>query len=93
MFKKGLKGKTWNGKHHKVLIAKKTLKPLKGLALMCLMINLKRKKRKMIVLNKNSTTNFVATLYELSILSNPNYLFKFTSKAKLLYYNSRHKHE
>ena len=41
----------------------------------------------MIVLNKNSTTNFVTTLYELSILSNPKYLFKFTSdQTKQSYY-------
>lgn len=33
----------------------------------------------MIVLNKNATTNFVATLYELSQLSEPNYLFEFES--------------
>ncbi len=54
---------------------------------MCLKINLKRKRKKMIVLNKNSTTNFVATLYELSILTDPNYLFKFTSdQTKQSYY-------
>ena len=29
-----------------------------------------RKKRKMIVINKNTTTNFVATLFELSQLTN-----------------------
>lgn len=41
----------------------------------------------MIVLNKNQTTNFVATLYELSTLTNPNYLFKFTSdQTKVSYF-------
>ena len=50
----------------------------------------------MIVLNKNQTTNFVATLYELSTLTNPNYLFKFTSdQTKVSYYTimSRHQHQ
>ena len=33
----------------------------------------------MIVINKNTTTNFVATLFELSQLTNPDYLFEFES--------------
>ena len=41
----------------------------------------------MIVINKNATTNFVATLYELSQLTNPNYLFEFESdQTKVKYY-------
>ena len=41
----------------------------------------------MIVINKNTTNNFVATLYELSQLSNPNYLFEFESdQTKTKYY-------
>jgi len=41
----------------------------------------------MIVINKNTTNNFVATLYELSQLSNPNYLFEFESdQSKTKYY-------
>lgn len=42
----------------------------------------------MIVINKNATTNFVATLYELSQLTNPNYLFEFESdQTKVKYYS------
>ncbi len=41
----------------------------------------------MIVINKNATTEFVATLYELSQLTNPNYLFEFESdQTKTKYY-------
>ena len=41
----------------------------------------------MIILNKNSTTNFVVTLYELSVLVDPYYLFVFTSaQTKVSYY-------
>ncbi len=41
----------------------------------------------MIILNKNSTTGFVATLYELSVLVDPYYLFVFTSaQTKISYY-------
>lgn len=41
----------------------------------------------MIVINKNTTTNFVATLFELSQLFNPNYLFEFESdQTKTKYY-------
>jgi len=41
----------------------------------------------MIVINKNTTNNFVATLYELSQLTDPNYLFQFESdQTKTKYY-------
>ena len=41
----------------------------------------------MIVINKNTTTNFVATLFELSQLTDPNYLFEFESdQTKTKYY-------
>lgn len=41
----------------------------------------------MIVINKNTTNNFVATLYELSQLTDPNYLFEFESdQTKIKYY-------
>ena len=41
----------------------------------------------MIVINKNTTNNFVATLYELSQLTDPNYLFEFESdQTKTKYY-------
>ena len=41
----------------------------------------------MIVINKNTTNNFVATLYELSQLTDPNYLFEFASdQTKTKYY-------
>jgi len=41
-----------------------------------------------IVINKNSNNNFIATLYELSQLSNPYYLFEFESdQTKTKYYN------
>ena len=41
----------------------------------------------MIILNKNSTTGFVVTLYELSVLVDPYYLFVFTSaQTKVSYY-------
>ena len=41
----------------------------------------------MIVLNKGETTTFVATLWELSTLSSPYYLFVFTSsQTKVSYY-------
>ena len=41
----------------------------------------------MIVLNKGETTTFVATLWELSTLTNPYYLFVFTSsQTKVSYY-------
>lgn len=41
----------------------------------------------MIVINKNATTNFVATLFELSTLTNPDYLFEFESdQTKTKYY-------
>ena len=41
----------------------------------------------MIVINKNTTTNFVATLFELSQLTNPDYLFEFESdQTKTKYY-------
>ena len=41
----------------------------------------------MIVLNKGETTTFVATLWELSTLTSPYYLFVFTSsQTKVSYY-------
>ena len=41
----------------------------------------------MIVINKGASTNFVNTLYELSQLTDPNYLFEFESdQTKVKYY-------
>ena len=41
----------------------------------------------MIVINKNTTTKFVVTLFELSQLTDPNYLFEFESdQTKTKYY-------
>jgi len=41
----------------------------------------------MIILNKNETTVFVATLWELSTLTSPYYLFQFiSSQTKVSYY-------
>ena len=54
--------------------------------LMCLKQKQKRVKKQMIILNKGETTTFVATLWELSILTAPNYLFVFTSEQTKVSY-------
>lgn len=46
MFKKGLKGKTWNGKHNKILIAEENAEALKRLGADVFEDKPKKKKKK-----------------------------------------------